>query len=167
MQFQFENFVLDTERFQLESDDLLIRTEPQVLELIIFLLKNQGRLISRDELNKNIWDSRIVSESALSTRIKLARQALGDDGREQKYIRTVHKKGFIFNPDIQITKQVETSEVELEKESAVGLDWHSISVNPKPTISVIKFSNLNSDPDKQLHRRWNNGRHHDRAFENV
>ena len=102
MQYRFDNFVLDTDQFSLLQHGNSLNVEPQVIELIQYLLENHGRMVSRDELNQEIWHGRVVSDSALSTRIKLARQALGDDGRLQKYIRTVHKKGFAFNNDVAV-----------------------------------------------------------------
>ena len=81
MQFQFDDFNLDTERFQLKRSGKAVRTEPQVMELLIFLIQNRGRMVSRIELNDSVWNGRIVSDSALSSRIKIARQVLGDDGR--------------------------------------------------------------------------------------
>ena len=94
MQYRFDDFVVDTEQFLLSQQGQSLHAEPQVIKLILHLLSNHGRVVSQDELNREIWHGRVVSDSALSTRIKLARQALGDDGRQQKYIRTVHKKGF-------------------------------------------------------------------------
>jgi DNA-binding winged helix-turn-helix (wHTH) protein len=67
--------------------------EPQVIELLILLIENRERMISKQEINEIVWRGRIVSEAALSSRIKSARQVLGDNGRLQQFIRTIHKKG--------------------------------------------------------------------------
>ena len=149
MRYQFDNFTLDTERFQLMRYDQAVRTEPQVLELLIFLIENRGRMVSRVELNDSIWNGRVVSDSALSSRIKIARQALGDDGRKQRYIRTIHKKGFTFTPEVDVH---ETASVDsrADDDSIASIQVSdSISTDRKPSIAVITFNNLGSDPEKQ------------------
>lgn len=92
----FESFELDASRFELRRDGLRVAVEPQVLSLLFLLADNAHRLVSRDEIIATVWEGRIVSESALSSRIKSARQAIGDDGFSQRLIRTVHGKGFRF-----------------------------------------------------------------------
>jgi TolB-like protein len=149
MQFQFDNMMLDTERFQLIRSGEAVRTEPQVLELLIFLIKNRGRMVSRDELNESVWNGRVVSDSALSSRIKIARQVLGDNGRKQQYIRTIHKKGFSFNSDVEVREsngidgQPDRNNTPENKTSVLPV------VEPKSSIAVIEFSNLDSDPENQ------------------
>ena len=102
MQYHFDDFIVDTNQFALLQQGSSLHVEPQVIELILYLLKHRGQMVSRDELNREVWQGRVVTDSALSTRIKLARQVLGDDGRQQKYIRTVHKKGFVFNAEVEV-----------------------------------------------------------------
>ncbi len=96
MRYIFDQFTLDTDRFEISGNGKAIHAEPQVIELLTFFIRNRGRLITRDEMIQAIWKGRIVSDSAISGRIKMARKTLGDDGRQQKYIQTVHKKGFSF-----------------------------------------------------------------------
>ena len=149
MQYQFDDFTLDTERFQLTLYGEAIRTEPQVMELLIFLIENRGRLVSRIELNDSVWNGRVVSDSALSSRIKIARKVLGDDGRKQRYIRTIHKKGFTFPSEIAVH---ETAGADCRPDigsTASNQVSDSISADRKPTIAVIAFNNLGSDPEKQ------------------
>jgi len=149
MQFQFDDFTLDTERFQLMRYGKAVRTEPQVLELLIFMIENRGRLVSRVELNDSIWNGRVVSESALSSRIKIARKILGDDGRKQRYIRTIHKKGFTFTSEIEVREAASvdhTTNNDSERPHEVS---DPITTDRKPSIAVIAFSNLGSDPEKQ------------------
>ncbi len=88
--------MIDTEAFELRRDGTLVPVEPQVLELLVFLVRNRERMVSKDELIQNVWGGRIVSDAALSSRIKSARQAIGDDGGRQRFIRTVHGRGFRF-----------------------------------------------------------------------
>ena len=149
MQFEFDNFTLDTKRFQLLRSGEAVHTEPQVLELLIFMIENRGRLVSRVELNDSIWDGRVVSESALSSRIKIARQILGDDGRTQRYIRTIHKKGFTFTPEVEV-RELDcangSSDNGPEQPDEIP---DQLAAKPKPSISVITFGNLDSDPKNQ------------------
>jgi TolB-like protein len=137
MQYHFDEFILDTDQFVLSQQGSPIHAEPQVIELIRYLLEHRGRLVSREEINREIWRGRIVSDSALSTRIKLARQALGDDGRRQKYIRTIHKKGFVFNTEVKVASGLENG----PGETSVVAD---ISNRPtgrqvKPSLAVTQF----------------------------
>jgi len=94
--FRFEDFEIDTARFELRSDGARVHVEPQVLSLLILLAENSARMVSKDEVIEKIWDGRIVSESAVAARIKAARKAIGDDGKDQRLIRTIHGKGFRF-----------------------------------------------------------------------
>jgi tetratricopeptide (TPR) repeat protein len=96
MLHRFENFELDTDAFELRRDGVICRLEPQVFDLLRYLVENPNRLISRDEVFAAIWAGRIVSDTALSSRIKAARRAIGDNGRDQRLIQTVHGRGFRF-----------------------------------------------------------------------
>jgi DNA-binding winged helix-turn-helix (wHTH) protein len=75
--------------------------EPQVFDLIVHLVRNHDRIVSKDELIETIWNGRIISEAALSSRINGARRALGDNGNDQALIRTLHKRGFRFVGEVQ------------------------------------------------------------------
>ncbi len=96
MQYLFENFVLDVKKHELRRDGGLVAVEPQVFALLIHLIEQRERVVSKDELIEAIWDGRFVSDSVVSSRIKSARKALGDDGRTQQYIKTTHGTGFRF-----------------------------------------------------------------------
>jgi TolB-like protein len=150
MQYQFDNFILDTERFQLMRYGEAVRTEPQVMELLIFLIENRGRMVSRIELNDSVWNGRVVSDSALSSRIKIARKVLGDDGRKQRYIRTIHKKGFTFTSEVDVHETGNDDSSPDTDSAASNQISDSISADRKPTIAVIAFNNLGADPEKQF-----------------
>lgn len=94
--FHFESFELDGEQFELRRDGIRVHVEPQVLSLLLLLAENHARMVSKDEVIEKIWDGRIVSESAVAARVKSARKAIGDDGKDQRLIRTIHGKGFRF-----------------------------------------------------------------------
>ena len=73
-----------------------IPVEPQVFDLLVYLVQNRDRVVSKDDLIASVWDGRIVSESTLTSRINAARKAVGDSGKEQKLIRTIPRRGFRF-----------------------------------------------------------------------
>jgi TolB-like protein/Tfp pilus assembly protein PilF len=96
MIYQAEHFSLDTTCYQLIRDGSQHPIEPQVFDLIIYLIDNRDRVVPRDELLDKLWNGRIVSDSAINARIKLARRALGDTGKLQKFIKTIHRRGYQF-----------------------------------------------------------------------
>lgn len=101
MLFLFDKFVLDTDRRELRADDADIRVEPQVFDLLEFLIRHRDRVVSRDDLIEHVWGGRLVSESALATRINAARRIIGDDGTRQALIKTIARKGVRFVGDVQ------------------------------------------------------------------
>src|SRR5260370_7729065 len=79
----------------------IVHVEPQVFDLLVHLIRNCNRIVSKDELFEAIWQGRIVSEATLSSRISAARRALADSGNDQSFIRTLHKRGFRFVGDVE------------------------------------------------------------------
>ena len=96
MQFIFENHVLNTDRRELRRRCELVAVEPQVFDLLIYLLAHRDHVVSKDDLFASVWAGRVVSDSTLTSRINAARKAIGDSGEDQKLIRTVARKGFRF-----------------------------------------------------------------------
>src|SRR5262249_34284672 len=96
VQFAFCDHVLDVDRRELRRGSELIALEPQVFDLLVYLLQNRDRVVSKDDLWQAVWRGRIVSESTLTSRINAARKAIGDSGERQELIRTVPRKGFRF-----------------------------------------------------------------------
>lgn len=94
MRQSFESFEIDTDRFEIVRDGAVVAVEPKVFELIRTLADDPGRVFSRDEIIERVWDGRFVSDATVSTAVKAARKALGDDGQRQAVIRTVHGRGF-------------------------------------------------------------------------
>lgn len=92
----FGDHELDLRCQELRRLGEVVRVEPQVFDLLVLLIENRDRIVSKDEILDRIWDGRIVSEAALSSRINAARRAVGDSGEEQRLIRTYHKRGFRF-----------------------------------------------------------------------
>ena len=96
MLFFFEDHVLDIDRRELRREGRLVALEPQVFDLLVFLIRNRDRVVSKDDLLAGVWDGRIVSESTLASRVNAARRAIGDSGAQQRCIHTVPRKGFRF-----------------------------------------------------------------------
>jgi DNA-binding winged helix-turn-helix (wHTH) protein len=94
--WSFDDFVLDLPRYQLRRNGIAVRMEPQVFDVLTQLVSNHHRLVTKNELLDTVWGGRFVTEAALSSRIKAARRALGDDGASQRYIRTVRGRGYQF-----------------------------------------------------------------------
>src|SRR5271154_3106075 len=97
----FDNYALDPDRRELRSGGTAIAMEPQVFDLLVHLIRHRQHVVSRDELIEQIWGGRIVSESALSTRINAVRSAIGDNGAEQRLIKTLPRKGVRFVGEVR------------------------------------------------------------------
>jgi len=89
LRIQFDGYSLDTDRRELRVGDALVPIQPQVFDLLEYLIANRDRVVSKDDLIASIWKGRIVSESTLLSRINAARRAIGDDGGQQRLIRTM------------------------------------------------------------------------------
>jgi DNA-binding winged helix-turn-helix (wHTH) protein len=99
--FRFEDLAIDVDRRELKRGQELIAVEPQVFDLLIYLIRNKDRVVSKDDLIEGVWGGRIVSESTLASRINAVRRAIGDSGAEQRLIRTVARKGLRFVGELQ------------------------------------------------------------------
>jgi DNA-binding winged helix-turn-helix (wHTH) protein/tetratricopeptide (TPR) repeat protein len=99
--YLFEDSVLDTDRRELRSGCAVVEIEPQVFDLLAYLIRHRERVVSRDELIEQIWGGRLVSESALSTRINAVRSAIGDNGSQQRLIKTLPRKGIRFVGEVR------------------------------------------------------------------
>ena len=102
MIFVFDKYALDPERRELRHGDIVVPVQPQVFDLLEYLIRNRSRVVSRDDMLDAVWSGRIVSESTLATRINAARSAIGDDGESQRLIRTLPRKGLRFVGDVRV-----------------------------------------------------------------
>ncbi|GJL94195.1 MAG: hypothetical protein DHS20C05_06000 [Hyphococcus sp.] len=144
MIYRFDDFELDTGKRELRRAGQEIAVEPQVFALLTLLAENNERLVSKDEIIEKIWDGRIVSESAVTSRVKSARQALGDTGKAQTYIRTVHGQGFRFAAPVKligaaISSGQSASTESVGKEEALNEDARRRQ-GAKPSIAVLPLS---------------------------
>lgn len=142
MRYLFDDYALDTDRRELAHGDQTVRLEPQAFDLLEYLIRNRERLISRDDLLAAIWGGRIVSESAMSTRINAARCAVGDTGKAQRLIKTVPRKGIRF---VGIVREEEASAI-LGKDVSSQSTTSYLPLPDKPSIAVLAFTNMSGDP---------------------
>ena len=99
--YRFLDFTLDPKRLELRRADALVEVEPQVFSLLICLVENRERVVTKDDLVEAVWNGRIVSEATMSSRISAARAAVGDDGKTQAVIKTFPRRGFRFMADVE------------------------------------------------------------------
>jgi TolB-like protein/Tfp pilus assembly protein PilF len=133
MLLRFGTHALDTDRRELRRDGTLVPMEPQVFDLIVYLIENRERVVSKDDLVAAVWRGRIVSDSTLTSRINAARRALGDTGEEQRVVRTVARKGFRFVGELADGNARTPSPAHAER----------------PGIAVLPFSNMSGDPEQE------------------
>ena len=108
MIYSFEDCELDPERFELRVAGTPQKIEPQVFEVLSYLVQRAGQFVSRETLHDAIWQGRVVSDSTIASAIKAARRAVGDDGSAQRLIRTVHGRGFSFEGAVVATDTAAT-----------------------------------------------------------
>ena len=145
MQFLFEDHVLDTDRRELRRGAQEIPVGPQVFDLLVYLVQNRERVVTKDDLLDAVWSGRFVSESNLTTRINAARKAIGDSGEEQRLIRTVPRKGFRFVGVVSIAAETATKEVP----ARTATTRIPLPLPDKPSIAVLPFQNLSGDPEQE------------------
>ena len=147
MRYLFEDYALDTDRRELRRGADVVPVAPQVFDLLDYLIRNRARVVSKDDLIAAVWEGRIVCDSALTTRLYVARTAIGDSGLEQRLIKTLPRKGFRFVGEIR-------EERGPESELTAGILWESpgpARVLPdKPSIAVLPFANMSGDRDREF-----------------
>ena len=118
--FLFEDFALDCERRELRAGGATIPVEPQVFDILVHLVENRDRVVSKDDLIASVWNGRIVSDSTLDSRINAVRKAVGDSGGQQRLVRTMSRKGFRFVGAVtskgKTGKHEDSSEAPLQQE---------------------------------------------------
>ncbi|MEZ5998893.1 MAG: winged helix-turn-helix domain-containing protein [Hyphomonas sp.] len=139
MIYVFEDFELDSAKFELRRNGAPLAAEPQVLSLLLLLAENNDRLVSKDEIVEKIWDGRAISDAALSSRIKSARQLLDDDGKAQRLIRTVHGRGFRFAVSPELQPVALPVSVAVAAPAPVPEMPAPLPERAKPSIAVLPF----------------------------
>jgi TolB-like protein len=136
--YLFGDYSLDTVRRQLLCGTNPVAVEPQVFDILEFLICNRDRVVSKDDLFTAVWSGRIVSESALTSRLTAVRHAVGDSGEEQRLIRTIRRKGFRF-----------VGVVHEGQAAGKGLVTPALPLPDKPSIAVLPFDNLSGDREQE------------------
>lgn len=139
MIYRFGSFKLDTDRVELWRGSDAVAIEPQVFSLLLYLIENRDRVVSKDDLIDSVWKGRIISDATLSTRINGARRAVGDSGKDQTILRTVPRRGFRFVADV--TEEAKTNDRPLESTP--------LELPDKPSIAVLPFTNQSGDPEQE------------------
>ncbi len=151
MTLSFGDYDIDVERRELRRAKTPIHVEPQVFDLLVYLVKNRDRVVSKDDLIASVWGGRIVSDSTLTSRINAARNAVGDTGEDKKLIRTIARKGFRFVGAVHMQPSGdEPAHVtipppnEIQEQSRVALP-----LPDRPAIAVLPFINMSGDPEQE------------------
>ena len=142
--YLFEDCGLDTDRRELYRATNLISVEPKVFDLLVYVIRNRERVVSKEDLVAAIWHGRIVSESALTTCINAARTAIGDSGEAQRLIKTLPRKGIRF---VGVVRE-EGKSAAAPADATPGPSRPSIAVADKPSIAVLPFTNMSGDPER-------------------
>ena len=141
MPFVFADCRLDPERRELSRGSAAVPLGPQVFDLLHYLLENRNRVVAKDDLLDAVWGGRFVSESTITSHINAARKAIGDTGHDQRFIRTLARKGFRFIGDV-------TEEVSLTTAPAFVTPARTLALPDKPSIAVLPFVNLSADAEQ-------------------
>jgi TolB-like protein len=139
LRYLFEDCVLEMDCRELRRGTNLVAIEPQVFDLLVYLIRHRDRVVSKDELLASVWHGRAISESALFNRINAARSAIGDTGQRQGLIKTLPRRGLRFVGAVQEEK-FGPAVPRPDKPSPVIAD--------KPSIAVLPFINLSGDPEQ-------------------
>ena len=144
--YLFENYALDTERRELRRAGNLITLEPQVFDLLEYLVRHRERVVTKDDLIASIWRGRIVSESALSTRINALRVAIGDSGEEQRLIRTLPRRGLRF---VGAVREEQKSHAGGFTGAGAEQEKAMLALPDKPSIAVLPFTDMDHNPEQE------------------
>lgn len=145
MAFRFDDYALDRERRELARSGAPVAVEPQVLDLLVYLIEHRDRVVGKDELIATVWCGRIVSDSTLASRINAARRAVGDSGEQQRLIRTYPRKGVRFIGEVG--GFVDASVLPAERPPNTP-DATAAAARGKPCLAVLPFANLSNDADQ-------------------
>ena len=140
MAWTFGDFHLDADRFQLARHGVPVPLEPQVLALLIHLVRNHDRMVTKDEIVEAVWHGQAVSDASISSRIRSARQAVGDDGTRQEVIQTVHGRGFRFVAEVATTMPAQAA-------SGSATNPPLEHLHGRPSIAILPFRPLGAEPD--------------------
>ncbi|MEN3348582.1 MAG: hypothetical protein V7632_2217 [Bradyrhizobium sp.] len=142
MRYLFEDYAFDLDRRELYRGADVVAIAPQVFDLLDYLIRNRERVVSKDDILGAVWNGRVVSDTALTTRLNAARNAIGDSGEEQRLIKTLPRKGFRFVGQVREARDIAGPSPGDVPDSAPA-------VPDKPSIAVLPFANMSGDPEQE------------------
>jgi adenylate cyclase len=146
LRYLFEDCVLDVDKRELRRGTDAVSIAPQVFDLLHYLIRNREHVVSKDDLISSVWQGRIVSDAALTTRLNAARSAIGDSGEEQRLIKTLPRKGFRF---VGAVREVPVPGHSPVDETSVAPPRPALTLPQKPSIAVLAFTNLSGGPAQE------------------
>jgi TolB-like protein len=146
LRYLFEEYAFDTDRRELHRGAHVVSVAPQVFDLLDYLIRNRERVVSKDDLINAIWNGRIVSDAALTTRLNIARTAIGDSGEEQRLIKTLPRKGFRFVGQV---REAQGPAGAATADNPIEPPKPALTLPDKPSIAILPFTNLSSDPEQE------------------
>lgn len=150
MQFLFDGFVLDLETRELTHGSAAVDVGPQVFDVLAYLVQHRHHVVSKDDVLEAIWGGRVVSESTLTSHINAVRKAVGDNGEEQRLVRTIPRKGFRFVGEVvEAPAHRSAPAVESQREEPPDIPLPALTLPDKPSIAVLPFRNLSGDPEQE------------------
>jgi DNA-binding winged helix-turn-helix (wHTH) protein len=149
MTLSFGDYEINLDRRELKRAKRPVHVQPQVFDLLVYLVQNRDRVVSKDDLIASVWSGRIVSESTLTSRINAARKAVGDSGESQKLIRTIPRKGLRFVGAVSEQPanihSVETPPGQIREQPRKALPF-----SDRPAIALLPFNNMSGDPERSI-----------------
>jgi TolB-like protein len=146
LRYLFEEYTFDTNLRELHRGAEVVSVAPQVFDLLEYLIRNRERLVSKDDLINAVWNGRVVSDAALTTRLNVARSAIGDTGERQRLVKTLPRKGFRF---VGTVREERTPAIAPVGSAAHSGESAQTSLSPpRLSIVVLPFANLSGDPEQ-------------------
>ena len=142
MKYRFNKFEVDSDRYLIRHAGESVAVNPLAFDLLVYLIANSDRVVTRDELHDRLWHDKVVTDTALDARLRDARKAVGDDGVTQAVIKTCRGRGYQFIADIDVS----TINDGVQTPAGPGVNWEDFSSSGLPSIAVLPFSNLSGDP---------------------
>jgi len=168
MKYRFSDFEIDLGQHELRREGVSVHVEPQIFDLIVHLVRNHDRVVSKDELIDAVWNGRVISEAAFSSRINGARRVLGDSGTDQLFIRTLNRRGFRFVADVQAVEAADADAArlipddtaaasDLPARASISTDVSHLGdvvsetvkaeASTRSSIAVLPFANMSIDSE--------------------
>lgn len=151
MRYEFASFALDAQRYELRDGGVVRHVEPLVFDLLLFFVRNPGRVVNRDEIVNQVWSGRSISDATISSCVKAARHALGDTGDNQRFIKTVRGRGFEFAGHVMISSDGPVAPPNgqaLIPDVRPEATWRAVEPSPKPVLGVLPFTNMSVEADE-------------------